>query len=161
MPLGSTIEAFARRLSFRKPNATLGNTSLKTPLHFAAVENEQAALTEHISSGCNVDAVDELGNTPLHLACRHGHVDIAKALLLITLIVPRPGRATAHCPPGADSPSTCLLFALWGRWQALAWLRDPVGVADFAGFNTQVAAPGRPHLAEPGGQFADRLRAQG
>ena len=66
----------------------------KTPLHFAAEENEEAALAEHISRGCDIDAVDERGNTPLHLACRHSHVNVAKALRpsmvkLSSLVVPQ------------------------------------------------------------------------
>ena len=69
-----------RKLSFRK--STAGATDGWTPLHFAAEENEPAALQAHIDRGCAVDAVDERGNTPLHLACRQGHVGIVQALLL-------------------------------------------------------------------------------
>tara|TARA_B100000768_G_C11070458_1_gene286368 strand:+ start:118 stop:441 length:324 start_codon:yes stop_codon:yes gene_type:complete len=90
----------------------------KTPLHFAAEENEEAALAEHISRGCDIDAVDERGNTPLHLACRHSHVNVAKALLLSLVTVPSlvVPQVTAS---GALGRLSRILAALAGRHEPL------------------------------------------
>ena len=81
-------------------------------MHFAAEENEEAALVEHISRGCDIDAVDERGNTPLHLACRHCHVNIAKELLPCMVTVPSlavpqatASRALWVASPGPRLPS--------------------------------------------------------
>ena len=65
-------------------------------MHFAAEENEEAALVEQISRGCDIDAVDERGNTPLHLACRHCHVNIAKELLPCMVTVPSLAVPSGH-----------------------------------------------------------------
>lgn len=65
----------------KQRNGSVSLTSGQTPLHFAAEENEEVALEEHISRGCEVNAVDERGNTALHVAARKGHVSIIKVLL--------------------------------------------------------------------------------
>lgn len=72
-------------------------------MHFAAEENEEVALVEHISRGCDIDAVDERGNTPLHLACRHCHVNVAKELLLSMVTVPSLAVTSGHCLTGSLS----------------------------------------------------------
>ena len=56
-------------------------TMERTPLHFAAEENEGEAVLEHLDRGCEVDAVDEMGNTALHLAAHKGHAAIVKVLI--------------------------------------------------------------------------------
>ena len=117
--LRRSTSAFARRLSFRKPVPGASITLGKTPLHFAAEENEEAALAEHISRGCDIDAVDERGNTPLHLACRHSHVNVAKALRLSmvklsSLVVPQ---LTASASLGRISR---ILAALASRHELLS-----------------------------------------
>ena len=53
-----------------------------TPLHFAADENEEEALLEHIGRGCDVNAADENGNTPLHFAAQNDHMAVLKSLLI-------------------------------------------------------------------------------
>ena len=60
-----------------------GRTIFLTPLHVAADKEKDSSdrceLLLHHS--CKVDAQDENGNHPLHLACERGHVEAVKVLL--------------------------------------------------------------------------------
>jgi len=42
----------------------------KTPLHFAALNNHEEVLAALLGVGANMEAKDEQGCTPLHLACK-------------------------------------------------------------------------------------------
>lgn len=54
----------------------------QTPLHLAVLTNQAPLVRRLVVGGASVLLRDRLGNTPLHLACRDGHVDCAHALLL-------------------------------------------------------------------------------
>jgi len=58
------------------------NKYLQTPLHLAVLTNQAPLVRRLVVGGASVLLRDRLGNTPLHLACREGHVDCAHALLL-------------------------------------------------------------------------------
>ncbi|EFX89207.1 developmental protein cactus [Daphnia pulex] len=58
------------------------NKYLQTPLHLAVLTNQAPLVRRLVVGGASVLLRDRLGNTPLHLACRDGHVDCAHALLL-------------------------------------------------------------------------------
>ena len=51
------------------------------PLHDYARNNDFPSLKLAIQSGANVNAVNEFGWTPLHLAVWKGHTQCAKVLL--------------------------------------------------------------------------------
>lgn len=53
----------------------------RTPLHYAAVDNDDAAVKALILQGADVNAQDRDGFTPLHFAAQEYAVAAAKALL--------------------------------------------------------------------------------
>jgi ankyrin repeat protein len=53
----------------------------RTPLHYAALQNNRELLEALIGNGADPDAKDRLGFTPLHLAAQEWAVDAAKSLL--------------------------------------------------------------------------------
>jgi len=53
-----------------------------TPLHFAAVAEENAEIVEFlVSNGADVNAKTDTGSTPLHVAAVNGNVEIVKFLV--------------------------------------------------------------------------------
>jgi len=57
------------------------NKKLQTPLHLAVLTNQAPLVRRLVVGGASVLLRDRFGNTPLHLACRDGALDCAKALL--------------------------------------------------------------------------------
>jgi len=53
----------------------------QTPLHLAVLMNLRAVVRRLMIGGANVEMRDHNGDTPLHIACREGNVEIAKTLL--------------------------------------------------------------------------------
>lgn len=53
----------------------------RTPLAQAAVKGRRNCLIALVDAGANVNAKDYVGNTPLHLACKHGEPDIVRYLV--------------------------------------------------------------------------------
>lgn len=53
----------------------------RTPLHWAVMNNDLAAVNEHIANGDDVDTADEGGWTPLITAASAGYAHIADRLL--------------------------------------------------------------------------------
>lgn len=53
------------------------------PLHVAAVNNKSEIIPYLIGNGANVNEItgDEYKDTPLHIACRYGYIDVARTLL--------------------------------------------------------------------------------
>lgn len=65
--------------------ATTKNCNSETPLHFAAIRKDTAMALEVvdllIEAGANVNAVDVLGDAPLHLAVESGNKEICDKLI--------------------------------------------------------------------------------
>ncbi|CAF91537.1 unnamed protein product, partial [Tetraodon nigroviridis] len=64
----------------------LQNHQRQTPLHLAVITNQASVCLDLLASGCDPTLVDDRGDTPLHIACRHGN------LLCFSVI-------TQHCQP--------------------------------------------------------------
>lgn len=48
--------------------------STQTPLHLAVITNQANVCLDLLVSGCDPTLVDRHGDTPLHIACRHGNL---------------------------------------------------------------------------------------
>lgn len=59
------------------------NSLLQTPLHIAVITRQTRVVRRLMSAGASVDVRDQMGNTPLHNACRLGYDDV-----VLTLITP-------------------------------------------------------------------------
>ncbi len=53
----------------------------RTPLHYAALENNVAEVTQLLDGAADPNAADRLGFTPLHLAAQTWSLDAARLLL--------------------------------------------------------------------------------
>ena len=53
----------------------------RTPLHYAALADDTAAVRMLLSHGANPNAADRQGFTALHFAAQHGAISAAEALL--------------------------------------------------------------------------------
>ncbi|KAL6105164.1 nuclear factor of kappa light polypeptide gene enhancer in B-cells inhibitor, alpha b [Pungitius pungitius] len=62
------------------------NDQRQTPLHLAVITNQALVCQRLLASGCDPTLVDDSGDTPLHIACRHGN------LLCFSVLV-------QNCPP--------------------------------------------------------------
>ncbi|XP_053665443.1 ankyrin-1-like [Anopheles marshallii] len=51
------------------------------PLHYAVWQNNEAAVNLLIVRGADINAIDEVGYSALHLAAEHGYLHLAKILL--------------------------------------------------------------------------------
>lgn len=47
---------------------------LQTPLHLAVITNQAEVCQHLLQSGCDPTLVDNRGDSPLHIACRHGNL---------------------------------------------------------------------------------------
>uniref|UniRef100_A0A8C4IBE0 NF-kappa-B inhibitor alpha n=1 Tax=Dicentrarchus labrax TaxID=13489 RepID=A0A8C4IBE0_DICLA len=50
------------------------NDQRQTPLHLAVITNQADVCQGLLLSGCDPTVVDDSGDTPLHIACRHGNL---------------------------------------------------------------------------------------
>lgn len=50
------------------------NDQRQTPLHLAVITNQADVCLRLLESGCDPTLVDDSGDTPLHIACRHGNL---------------------------------------------------------------------------------------
>lgn len=57
------------------------NNMIQTPVHVATMANRPEMVDLLIEAGSRYDIHDRRGNTPLHLACQKGHIEIVKILL--------------------------------------------------------------------------------
>uniref|UniRef100_A0A2C9JEW6 Uncharacterized protein n=1 Tax=Biomphalaria glabrata TaxID=6526 RepID=A0A2C9JEW6_BIOGL len=58
------------------------NSLLQTPLHIAVITRQTSVVRRLICAGASIDVRDQLGNTPLHTACRLGFEDVVRMLLM-------------------------------------------------------------------------------
>ncbi|KAL9976144.1 hypothetical protein ACROYT_G013400 [Oculina patagonica] len=58
------------------------NEKGETPLHEAAIAGNSQRVKELLEKGADVNARDYCGWLPIHEACNHGHLDVAKLLLM-------------------------------------------------------------------------------
>lgn len=57
------------------------NNLLQTPLHIAVITRQLPVVRRLMCAGASVDVRDQMGNTPLHNACRLGYEDVVRTLL--------------------------------------------------------------------------------
>ncbi|XP_059160323.1 NF-kappa-B inhibitor alpha-like isoform X2 [Physella acuta] len=57
------------------------NSLLQTPLHIAVITGQTCVVGRLMAAGAALDVRDQLGNTPLHNACRLGFTDIVRTLI--------------------------------------------------------------------------------
>ncbi|XP_042858197.1 serine/threonine-protein phosphatase 6 regulatory ankyrin repeat subunit A-like, partial [Penaeus japonicus] len=69
-----------------------------SPLHYAALKNNESAARYLVSHGASINAKDRFGNTPAHYACMHGYKDLGD--LLKTYQVNRNGLTTMNLIDG-------------------------------------------------------------
>ncbi|KAM9842480.1 nuclear factor of kappa light polypeptide gene enhancer in B-cells inhibitor, alpha b [Aulostomus maculatus] len=50
------------------------NDQRQTPLHLAVITNQSDVCQRLLGNGCDPTLVDDSGDTPLHIACRHGNL---------------------------------------------------------------------------------------
>jgi ankyrin repeat protein len=92
----------------------------RTPLHYAAVENDVAQVVTLLGAGADPDAADRQGFTPLHLACQQWAVDAVRELLA--------GGASVDSVNGfGNTPLFVAVFNSRGRGESIQLLRERGG----------------------------------
>ena len=89
----------------------------RTPLHYAASEDDVAEVVRLLAEGADVDAADKRGFTPLHFACQEWAVGAAAALL---------DRGAAVDPVNAfgNTPLFVAVSSSRGRGELIQMLRE-------------------------------------
>jgi ankyrin repeat protein len=57
------------------------STMMRTPLHQAALKSQYGAVVTLINHDADINPIDDDGNTPLHLAAMHGHLNLVSFLV--------------------------------------------------------------------------------
>jgi uncharacterized protein len=89
----------------------------RTPLHYAALENNVVRVSELLARGADPNANDAEGFTPLHLAAQENALDAAKMLLDNGATV---DPANAH----GNTPLFVAVFNSRGRGELIGLLRS-------------------------------------
>ena len=69
------------KVSITESNVNVRDTKGKSALFLAASLNRYELIDVLLTSGCDVNVTDELGNSPLHEAAEKGNTDIVKLLV--------------------------------------------------------------------------------
>jgi len=51
------------------------------PIHFNVIENNIKGLKKNLNEGFDIDTLGEYASSPLHYACREGHIEMVKILV--------------------------------------------------------------------------------
>jgi uncharacterized protein len=101
----------------------------RTPLHYAALEDDVERVVALLAEGADADAADRQGFTPLHLACQQGAAAAARALLDV-------GASVDSVNAFGKTPLLVAVFNSRGRGDLIELLRergaDPL-IANHAG----------------------------
>ena len=84
MARNDVLQYILRTLNNCKKVFSIQNISKDTPLHLLAANRTAAVVTSEILTLIECDSPnlqDKSGNTPLHLACQHGHCELAEHLI--------------------------------------------------------------------------------
>src|SRR6185369_6906686 len=82
-----------------------------TPLHLAARFTNAAAVSLLLGAGADVNAVDHLHQTPLHIAVAHNNTDVLGPLLRTEGVDVNARANYVKDPPGTSPSATPLHFA--------------------------------------------------
>lgn len=99
-----------------KTNSNVCLFSSQTPLHLAVITNQPDVCYSLIVSGCDVTVVDNNGDTPLHIACRHGNLHCFSA---ITQNCQPEQLHTAMATWNYNGENKTLKCWIWGGWVGL------------------------------------------
>lgn len=89
----------------------------RTPLHYAALENDVEQVVTLLGGGADADAADRQGFTPLHLACQQWAVDAARELLA-------GGAKVDSVNAFGNTPLSVAVFNSRGRGELIRLLRE-------------------------------------
>lgn len=89
----------------------------RTPLHYAALENDEALVRQLIAEGYSVNAQDREGFAPLHFAAQQNALEAAKALL-------EAGAKVDIVNKYGNTPLSVAAFASRGRGDMIQLLRE-------------------------------------
>lgn len=79
-------------------NSRVGKARGFKPVHNAAYDGDVAALLKCVQNGAAIDRGDRQKNTPLHVACERGHVNVVDALLATGFADPNSRNARMETP---------------------------------------------------------------
>ncbi|WP_250290207.1 ankyrin repeat domain-containing protein [Frankia sp. CiP1_Cm_nod1] len=89
----------------------------RTPLHYAAIDNDAVQIAELLAEGYDPNAVDIKGYTPLHFAAQEYSVEAARALL-------DGGAVIDGVDKFGNTPLSNAVFYSRGRGELITLLRE-------------------------------------
>jgi hypothetical protein len=92
------VAGLARGSGTSAANSRVGKTRGFKSTHIAAYDGDVAALLKCVQNGAAIDKGDKQKNTPLHVACERGHVNVVDALLVTGCVDPDSRNARLQTP---------------------------------------------------------------
>jgi len=89
----------------------------RTPLHYAALENDVVRLNDLLAHGADPDAADQDGFTPIHFASQQGALEAAEILI-------NNGAAVDPTNVHGDTPLSIAVFSSKGNGKLIQLLRS-------------------------------------